>query len=341
MKLFMVGDFTGNTGPSIANKTIRTGLKDEKMVTYSEGKNKIARLIEIVFKTLLSDQICMCSYTKSNLFVIKIAKLFKKQTYYLMHGYSTYEIQANNKNISEELVKQTNDFEKEIFKNVDKVFCVSKYFMEFMQEAEPEYKEKFFYNYNGLDITNIEGEALSIEKLKEKQIVSIGGGMPQKNNLEVCKAIYKLNEEKNMNLTYIVIGSNTIDKDEIIKYDFVTYIDELPHNEVLNVLKESNLYVQNSDFETFGLSVIEALLSRCNLLISNNIGAKGIINTIEDRDLIFNTANIDEIACKIEKILEEKNVSRLRSGLEVDKIHYQRAARCLLSKIKNDRKNNK
>lgn len=334
MKVFIVGDFFGKTGPSIANQTIRKGFKNEKNITYSDGKNKLTRIIEIFFKTMYSDCVCICGFSKSNLLVINIAKLFNKKMFYIMHGYSTYEAKINNKNITKKQMKKINDFETKIFENVDKIFCVSKLFMEFMQKSEPKYINKFSYNYNGIDISDIERKVSNHTK-KKNQIVSIGGGMPQKNNLEICKAISKLNEEKKMNLKYVVVGKNTTNKDEINKYDFVTYIDELSHNEVLELMSKSYLYIQNSDFETFGLSIIEALLSNCNLLVSHNIGATGVINSLENKDLIFNSTDINEITSKIEKILLEGNASRLRKSLDVEKINYKKASRYLLEKMEN------
>lgn len=333
MRIFMLGDFTGMNGPGIANKTMKDGLKDVKKITYSQGNNKFIRVSEIFFKTIIADKICLCSFSKSNLLAIRVAKFFKKNVYYIMHGYSTYETKINKNNSTNERQIKVNNFEKKIFENVDKVFCVSKLFMNYMKSWEPDYKDKFSYNYTGIDINYIEKSVLKSKKKKERRIVSIGGGMPQKRNLEICKAIEKLNQEKNMKLTYLVIGENRTKKDEIKQYDFVTYIDKMPHDQVLEVLSESFLYIQNSEFETFGVSVIEALLCGCNLLISSNIGAKEVISTIESKDLIFHPSNIEEITKKIENILKEKNVQRLRKGLEVEKLDYKNAAQSLLKKM--------
>ena len=334
MRIFFVGDFQSNTGPGMANKAIRKGLLWNKSVLFSDANNKLTRIMEVVIKSLLADGICFCSYSKINIFGIRVAKILNKKTFYLMHGYSTLEKKINNENIKDNEVMEINKFERYIFENVDRVFCVSEIFMNYMKKVEPDFSEKFDYNYNGLDLKNIrENTKRYSASKKKKQIVSIGGGMKRKNNLAVCKAINKLNKEKNMDLEYIVIGHPYTDKEQISRYDFVTYYDELTHEKVLEILAESYLYIQNSTFETFGLALIEGLVSNCNLLVSNKVGAIGVIKTITDEDLIFDSNNIDEISNKIEKIMEFENVDRLLNGILENEIDLENSAKSLINKM--------
>ena len=251
-----------------------------------------------------------------------------------MHGYCTYECEVNDRKMSEAQLKEIKEFEQFIFEYSDKIFCVSEKFMEFMKNNEPKYADKFDYNYNGVDIKKIEKNICKNDK-KPNQIVSLGGGIPQKKNLLVCRAINQLNKEKNMNLKYIVIGLPDKDKEEICSYDFVTYYDRLTNEHVINILGESQIYIQNSVLETFGLSIIEALLSDCNLLISNNIGAISVLKTIRDSDLIYDTTDINEISKKIEHLIEYNNVQRLKVGLDADIIDYTAASESLYKKILN------
>lgn len=332
MILFMVGDFKTDTGPGIANKIIRNGLNNKRNVIYSNSNSKLFRIIELVIKIIICDCVCFCSYSKINLIGIKIAKYLRKKTFYIMHGYCTYECEINNRKMIKEQLKEIKDFEQFIFEHSDKVFCVSKKFMEFMKNNEPKYADKFDYNYNGIDIKGIEKNVCKNNK-KLNQIVSLGGGIPQKNNLAVCRAINKLNKEKNMKLKYIVVGSPGEDKEEICSYDFVTYYDRLTNKEVINILGESQIYIQNSFLETFGVSIIEALLADCNLLISNNIGVTDVLKTIRDSDLIYDITDINEISKKIEYVVECNNVQRLKEGLDTDIIDYITASETLYKKI--------
>lgn len=336
LKVFFVGDFTSNTGPANVNKLLIKGLEEER-ITYTESKYKVTRIIELIYKILSSNCVCFCSYSKLNFLGIRIAKLLNKKTFYLMHGYKTYEEKINNPRISSEQLKRINRKEKVLLKSVDRIFCVSKRFMDFMKEAEPECADKFDYNHNPIDLEQIDDKIQGYGNYKKskKKIVSIGGGMKRKNNLEVCRAIDKLNREKGLDLEYIVIGPPYTDKDKICSYNFVTYYDQVSYEDVLKILSESFLYIQNSSFETFGLAVIEALLCNCNLLVSSSVGSTGVLSNITTEDLIYDVKNKDEIANKIELILSNDNYYRLQEGLNHNEIDYKISTRNLLEKITN------
>lgn len=333
MKVFFVGDFVTNTGPAMVNKLLIKGLKNENII-YTKANNKITRVIELIYKTIFSDCVCFCSYSKLNFLGLKVAKLFNKKSFYIMHGYKTYEMQINDEFISREEIKKANDKEKYIFRNVNRIFCVSEKFMQFMKKNEPEFIGKFDYNNNPIELKKIKSKSKKYNCTKNSnQIVSIGGGMKQKSNLNVCRAIEKLNDEKGLNLKFIVIGLPYTEKEKICSYNFVTYYDRLSHEEVLKILSESYLYIQNSIFETFGLAIIEALACNCNLLVSNAVGATGVLKTIENNDLIYDTSDINEISSKIQNILNKGNASRLNKGIVNDEVEYTEAARLLMNKI--------
>lgn len=335
MKVFFVGDFKSDSGPAIANRMIRRGLKGNKNIMYSDANNKIIRIIELLLKIFLADCVCFCSLSKINIVGIKISKIFRKKMFYIMHGYLQYESSINFENIDQDHLYNIRAFEKYIFKNVNKIICVSKMHMNFMKINEPEFENKFDYNFNAIDVEEIQNIKNSVCKKERNpyQLISLGGGMRRKNNLIVCQAIEKLNKENKLNIKYIVIGLPYTDKEEICRYDFVSYFDSLPRKIVLEYFIKSNLYIQNSIFETFGLAPIEALLAGCSLLISNEIGAKDVISTLNEEDVISNTNDIAEIARKIKNLLANGNSDRLREGLLIQEIQYDKAAKLLLRKM--------
>ena len=327
-KIFFAGDFIGETGPGVANRILRSGFKGRNDIWYSDSQGKILRVLEMITKIAFSENICFCSFSKINEIGIKIAKLLKKKTFYIMHGYVKYENRIN--------CIENNNYvlEEYILRNINKVFCVSQKFMDFMKEAEPEYKEKFDFNYNAIDHSIISEIVHMNQAVKSKnRIVSVGGGMRRKNNLSICRAIDILNREKALNLEYIVIGQPHNDKEEICRYSFVTYYDLLPRHKVLEIFASSYLYIQNSSFETFGLAVIEAFAAGCNLLVSDNVGALSLFNTRNDNDVIFDTNDIDEIATKLYNILLNSNAERLRSGFDINQLDPKVCASSLMTKI--------
>lgn len=323
IKIFMVGDFKSNTGPANVNKNLKLYLPSNTL--YSMASNQIIRVFELIIKLLLCDAICFCSFSKLNVFGIKLSKFLGKNTFYLMHGYVKFEQEIHDI-INESKVKS----ERYILDNVERVFCVSSMFCDYMKQFD--FKTKFDYVYNGINWDNITSKKGVQNKF---QIMSIGGGKSIKNNLVVCEAINKINKNLDEKIKYIVVGDSCGKKNEFLKYDFVEYYDKLSHEECLSKMAESNLYIQNSKFETFGLAIIEALANGCSLLVSNKIGALGILETMEC-DVISNEDDVLEIASKIQYILKNNNNERIMKSIDKEKTSINIRAKELVNKIKTE-----
>jgi glycosyltransferase involved in cell wall biosynthesis len=333
MRIFFVGDFNSNNGPANANKTFISGLSDREF-SYSKCKSKPSRVLEFFAKVPFASILCLCSGSAFNVFVTRIAKLLGKNVYYLMHGCGSYEYEVNAKFVDKKILNKIKKREHYLFKNAKLMICVSKTLMMFMQEREPHFANKFDYSYNGVDIKEISDTAAkdNIQK-KDKLCISTGGGTTLKNNLEVCRAIELLNKQWNMNLEYIVAGKAHGKENAFSKYEFVTYCDRLPHEKVIEKMCESRLFISNSSFESFSLSVIEAIMCDCSLLVSQEVGALGVFATVCEDDIIINPKDIDEIAGKIKRIFENPNNERLREGLAIETITDINASRNLYNKI--------
>ena len=70
-------------------------------------------------------------------------------------------------------------------------------------------------------------------------------------------------------------------------------------------MKRTNIYIQNSIFETFGLAILEAAYCGCKLLVSNCAGALDCIDNMEDYNIIFDNNDVKEIKKKILILLED------------------------------------
>ncbi|MDE6024406.1 MAG: glycosyltransferase family 4 protein [Lachnospiraceae bacterium] len=331
MKVFMVGDFINDDGPGVANKQLKIGLSD-KDVIYCEASGKIARVVELFKMIWKSDVVCFCSPSNINTIGLLIAKMMKKKSFYRAHGFLYIESALSN-NITEKIRGKILKKEKFWFKMAEKTYWVSKHAKNEVLKYLPEYEEKFDYVYNGIDFSNIENIInRSNCKRQNNYIISVGGGMKRKNNLMICRAINSLNQ-KGYNLRFIVIGKPYTEKDKICKYDFVEYYEKIPHDKVIEKMKSGYLYIQNSDFETFGMAVVEAIFSGCNILISDAVGAIDVLDTIEDSDLIRNTQDLEEIEEKIKNILSNPNNQRIKEGLNIEKIDNRNIGHMLYEKM--------
>lgn len=308
-KVFLVGDFFNNTGPAIANRNILKTLENDYKIFCSSKRNIFFRIIESIIYIVKSDIILICSKSNLNFIVINIAKFLKKKIFYVMHGYSTYEAKINNPDISDFKLKKYKSYDNFIFSNVNKVICVSKFQMEYMKKILPNFSESFDYIYNIVDVSNIKKYNKNNRfNNGGKKIMSVGGGVRQKNNISIVKALDELD------VSFTVVGADSNDGKEIKKYKFVEWIDYLPQNELFELMSNMDLYIQNSTFETFGLTIIEALYSGASILISNNVGCKNLFSNIVDDDIIFDVNNIEEIRTKVKKLLNNSNNERLLKG---------------------------
>lgn len=298
--IFFVGDFQSDNGPGVANRTLLSGFSTDQ-VSHSEASGLVSRSIECLKKIRKADAVCICSFTPFDYLVIYIALLFHKKIFYIQHGFARYE-ESMNQMVDEKKLKSTIKLENFIFKHVDKVYCVSKNFMNYMKNALPEYAQKFDYHFNTIDFENIEKYLYNNQTQHRShvyKIISVGGGMKRKGNLEVCQAIQKCIEETNSQIEFYVVGPAYTEKEKICQYSFVHYIDSLPRGELIQLMALCDLYVQNSFFETFGLAIIEGNVAGCDVLVSNQVGAKDVFENLDDIHIIYDNKNIDEIAKKI------------------------------------------
>lgn len=321
-RTFFVGDFLTSTGPAIVNANIKKSVGNRGL--YSNAKNNLFRVFECFFKTLVSDCVFFCSFSKLDIIGIKFAKFFNKPTFYLMHGRISKENMLNG--ISNLKIEKE---EKYLLDNINYIFCVSK---QLYEEISLEgFKEKADYIFNGIDYKKI---IINSNVKKDKNIImSTGGLMPRKNNIIICEAIKKINKNYNKNIKYLILGEDYGNLELIKKYNFVKFYSSMKQEECLKYMKKSFLYIQNSCYETFGLAAIEALVNDCNLLISKNIGSKDIIKTINNDDIIFDINDVNEIANKILKVFEKPNCLRLQEGLDKIETSIEHRGKELLEKI--------
>ena len=286
-KKYWIGDIKNNTGPANVNKAYFKYLKND--IVFCKSNNKLYRVFHLLIHLPFINVVVVSGFSVLNYYLILLCKILGKKTFYLMHGYLKEELQYSCIAYSKKV-----KIEHRLMKTVYKIICVSKFFADFMKTNELDLSEKFIYVYNGFDYES-EKEYGELNP-KNFIIVSTGGGMRRKNNLAVCEAIALIN---NPAIKYIVIGKSFEDGDFIKQFPFVEYYEYLEHDEVLSKMKNSNLYIQNSFFDTFCLAVAEAVSCGCDILVTNNIGVKDVLENLDESNFIDNNNDIEEIKSKI------------------------------------------
>ncbi|QPC47648.1 glycosyltransferase family 4 protein [Mangrovibacillus cuniculi] len=308
MRLLFIGDLTGNTGPANVNKLLIKYLPKNTM--FLVGKNRITRVFELFLKIRVADSVLFSGMSKINIIGLKLANLFGVKSAYLMHGCRRIEGELNHTYDHKSI-----ETEDKVLDLTPKIICVSKHFMSWMKENYPQYERKITYVNNGVDWESLPVVSSEVKR-EQDTLMAVGGGLPLKNILTICKAIQLINQDEKMNLKLIVLGNRGKDLEEILSYSFVEYFPHVNHSEMPLYYQRAKLFVQNSKFETFGLASIEALINGCDLLLSNETGAKSIISGLETSDIIYNTLDVAEISSKIKSVLIKSNNKKLLNSID-------------------------
>lgn len=317
LRIFLLGDFETDNGPGIANKHVRASLNKIYNIKCSTAHGKVRRIFETFKYINNSDILLICSASKLNNIAIQIANVKNMPIIYLIHGYASYEAEIENPDIREDELKRIRNYEKFIYDSSARIVCVSKHSMEFMKKRLPQYTNKLDYIYNAIDINTIKGicQEKNVSRKKNK-ILSVGGGMKRKKNLVVAKSINKYF----FDLEFAIVGPIQEDGEEIKKLACVTWFEHLSHEKLYQLMSESNIYIQNSICETFGLSIIEALYAGCSILISKEVGCIDLFDSITEHDIIYDVEDEKEISSKIKHLLQNPNNHRMLKGFRNEQV---------------------
>lgn len=314
-KMFLFGYHWDNNGPSDVNKAI-IKYSDEKL-TYLTKNDKFHKLIEIINHAYLSDAIIISGVCSRLVFEILMA--FQKKMVYLMHGDIEFENAVNKLGLSSE----TLNMQRKILNKCDLILCVSESYSKWVKQKYPQYEYKISFLNNGV-VLNRRNPAK-----KEKLTIAVAGGnRPIKNNADVCRAVEIL-ANKGVNCKLYVFGRMYPNCDPLPVNTDITYVGHLNGEEYYSALDIIDVFVMNSDVESFGLTVADALNSRCSLLMSKNTGALSIMQC-KNCDIIENNHDPVEIADKIIYLSINPNSDRLFRSIDVSdvspKSSYERLA---------------
>ncbi len=173
-----------------------------------------------------------------------------------------------------------------IFQNSYKIACrsdgVKKHFMDIFSK----YKNKVFVANSGIDVSEIENTDFFIEKIdswkNKKQINFLTVAVLQKlKNIDINLRVFS--ELKKYNWEYTIIGDGEEKENLMVLSDKlgikekVKFVGMKTRKEVMNYMKNSDVFLMVSAPETFGLAYLEAM-AKANIIIgAKNWGIDGVI----------------------------------------------------------------
>jgi UDP-glucose:(heptosyl)LPS alpha-1,3-glucosyltransferase len=130
---------------------------------------------------------------------------------------------------------------------------------------------------------------------------------------EILFSLAKL-KAQNHKFKLIVAGKGNIKKytkmaQEAQIISDVIFTGPVNKEKIIKMYLASDLYIMLSKFDTFGNVVLEAMAAGLPVIISNNVGAKDIVQENNNGFIINDTSDTDYISAKIALLLDE-NIRR-------------------------------
>lgn len=174
----------------------------------------------------------------------------------------------------------------------------------------PQFEGKTFVAPSGIDekyIINDFTHSLNKDKLK---IVTCANLIKRKN---VDKIIHGIKDIEGVELFVIGDGEDLI-RLKSISSDNVVFLGRLPHKDVFNVMRNSDIFILPSIKETFGMVYLEAMASGCITICSKYDGIDGIIENGKNGFIIKpDESSVREIIQKI-KGMDTEGLNKIREN---------------------------
>lgn len=302
MKILFWGDTARNNGPMNINKGIIANLTEPFVTVKRCGKYR--DFIDACWKLTCSDVLVVSGVSRIGYLLVKAAKLLQKPSVYIMHGCGKHEIELNRAACPGKGL----EWEAYLLEKADLLLPVSKKFMHWVHGYYPQYVGKTEYLFNGID-PQIFKHSPALEK-NAGSILAVGGRRKEKNNMPLAEAVERLNGKAILT----IYGSK---KASAYERKNVIHKGQVPNEAFIQALSEASLFVLNSIFEPFSISVVEALACGCSILVSEVAGVTDLL-ALEETDIIHDPMDVEEIRRKMEYLLDHPNRERILSKFDAE-----------------------
>lgn len=326
--ILLLGEASTSEGPAVVTRLYIDGLKkvasEENRCAVWGGNSRHRMRLILGYACLLFDRrstvvLSGLGYSRGHL---RLARFLKRNIIYIMHGYTGIEPGGP-------------PFPKESLAMgaATAIACVSNSFAVRMRRCFPEYAPKIHVLPNPVDFADIPVSGLTERDFRK--IVLIGGGRPIKGNLAVCRAVELMNKslaggEKPFSVEVYGCSETPVNNDETAEMSSLPCVKihgTVPHPQILLALSRAGLFVANSDFETFGMALTEALVCGANVLTSPEIGANDALgDALTPCDIISRPATPESLARQMQYILSAGNNARLSAALRLQYNSAEKAA---------------
>lgn len=171
------------------------------------------------------------------------------------------------------------DKEREIYKNYNKIICVSNQAKNSFDKIYPEYSNKSTVIYNPIDKDEIIKKSNEeVEKFRDKNIVTFIaiGRLNEQKGFDILLKAHKLLKDENLENNIVILGEGTERKNlekYILENDLEKSVKLLGFKKnPYPYLKQSDIYILSSRYEGYSLTVAEALVLNKAIISTRCIG---------------------------------------------------------------------
>jgi len=235
-------------------------------------------------------------------------------------------------------------------KRSDKIIAVSEStkrdILKFYPEVSPD-KIRVIYHGFDEDFYNQKRDPeadVSIKRefgLSQKYILYTGALQPRKNLIRLIEA-FDILKRDGQNIQLVLAGEKAWMYEEIFdkiekspnKKDIIN-TGGIGFRELSRLMRGASVFVFPSLYEGFGIPVLEAMASRVPVVLARN---SSLIEVGGEAALYFETESSRDLASKIRKVLEDKELSReliIRGSEQIKKFSWEKCARETLNYLKS------
>ena len=192
-------------------------------------------------------------------------------------------------------------------KNSVAIACRSEHLKDKLLTLYPEFKNKTFVASSGID------EKIIIKReINFSNLVKIFTAANFKKRKNIYKLIRGIGGDKNFFLK--IAGSGECEK-ELKKlaqnFDNIEFVGYLKHEDILKIMRESDVFILPSENETLGLVYLESMASGCITVGTKNTGIDGIIKNGQNGFLIEPTVTEIKRVLNLIKNMDDNSLKSL------------------------------
>jgi glycosyltransferase involved in cell wall biosynthesis len=284
-----------------------TDKKNINIINYREAKGPLRKIFEYIKGYNIKVVYIARFYSVMAIYVLILRLFYKIKVVYTVHGLVKKE-KLINKNFRFYNVW----CENLVLKCSDEVIAISHALKDELLEYYPTLnRNKISVINNGVSILPIKNpfnirEAYNIEENKK---ILFTVGTRKIKNIDMLLSSFTQNKRLYASSCLLIAGETDTDyaKKLIETYEGcsdVRFIGKLTPEEINNVYEQCDLFVQISEFETFGLSIVEAMLHKKKVVIAESLP---IAEYFKAGEVIFYNKSKDDLGKLLLQVLSQES----------------------------------